>query len=64
MTTETTRIRYYVIEVARNLPLSEQLHYANDILCLEALSNERCFLEKIEASDSRITLTYHIRQKI
>jgi len=36
---------YYTVEVARDLPLSEQLHRANSKLSFEVSAEERIFLE-------------------
>ena len=38
---------YYTVEVARDLPLSEQLHKANIQICHDVNANEKVFLEDI-----------------
>ncbi len=60
--TETTENRYHTIEVDRDLPLCEQVHYVNTVLSLETLVSEKCYLEKIENRDGHMTLTYSLWQ--
>jgi hypothetical protein len=38
--------RYYSVKVMSRLPLSEQLHEANAVLCKEAAEDESVFLER------------------
>ena len=39
---------YYTVEVARDLPLSEQLHKANIQICHDVKANVKVFLEDIQ----------------
>ena len=49
---------YYTIEVASNLPLSEQLHKANAQLCFEVSVREKLFLEDIRFRNGCKILRY------
>jgi len=49
---------YYTIEVARDLPLSEQLHQANAQLCFEVSVQEKLFLEDIRFRNGYKVLRY------
>jgi hypothetical protein len=49
---------YYTIEVASNLPLSEQLHKANAQLCFEVSVREKLFLEDIRFRNGCKVLRY------
>jgi hypothetical protein len=47
MVAENQDSDYYTVEVARDLPLSEQLHKANIQICHDVNANEKVFLEDI-----------------
>ena len=49
---------YYTVEVARNLPLSEQLYEANAKLCFEVGADEKVFLEDIRFRNGYKVLRY------
>jgi len=49
---------YYTVEVARDLPLSEQLHRANSKLSFEVSAEERIFLEDIRFKNGYKVLRY------
>jgi len=49
---------FYTIEVARDLPLSEQLHKANAQLCFEVSAQEKLFLEDIRFRNGYKVLRY------
>jgi hypothetical protein len=49
---------YYTVEVARDLPLSEQLHQANIQLCYDVNANEKVFLEDIRFRNGYKVLRY------
>jgi hypothetical protein len=49
---------YYTIEVARDLPLSEQLRKANAQLCFEVNVQEKLFLEDIRLKNGYKVLRY------
>jgi hypothetical protein len=49
---------YYIIEVARDLPLAEQLHRANAQLCFEVSVREKLFLEDIRFRNGCKVLRY------
>ena len=46
MSTEEQDTRFFTVEIARNLPLSEQLHEANAQICFEAAHDEKVLLEE------------------
>jgi hypothetical protein len=48
MVTENQDSDYYTVEVARDLPLSEQLHKANIKICHDVNANVKVFLEDIQ----------------
>ena len=48
----------YTVEVARDLPLSEQLHQANTQLCFDVSAEERLFLEDIRVRNGYKVLRY------
>ena len=52
--------RYYSVKIPRNLPLSEQLHEANAVICTEAAKNESVFLERSETQNGHIVLLYRL----
>jgi len=49
---------YYTIEVARDIPLSEQLHKANAQMCFELRVEEKVFLEDIQLKNGHKVLRY------
>jgi hypothetical protein len=49
---------YYTVEVARDLPLSEQLHKANIQICHDINANEKVFLEDIQFRNGYRVLRY------
>ena len=49
---------YYTIEVARDLPLSEQLHKANNKICHDVKANVKVFLEDIQYKNGYKVLRY------
>ena len=49
---------YYTVEVARDLPLSEQLHKANNKICHDVKANEKVFLEDIQFRNGYKILRY------
>ena len=58
MAAENQDSNYYTIEVARDLPLSEQLHKANAQLCFEVSVHEKLFLEDIRFRNGYKVLRY------
>ena len=52
--------RYYSVKVMSNLPLSEQLHEANVLLCTEAAKDESVFLERSETQNGHRVLLYRL----
>ena len=58
MDTEKQDTDYYTIEVARDLPLSEQLHKANIQICHDVNANEKVFLEDIHFRNGYKVLRY------
>ncbi len=60
MPTKKQERRYHTIEIVCRLPLSEQLHEANDLLCLEAAIDEKVSLEKIKTRKGHILLFYRL----
>jgi hypothetical protein len=49
---------YYTVEVARDLPLSEQLHKANIQICHDVKANVKVFLEDIQFRNGYKVLRY------
>ncbi|UCE82886.1 MAG: hypothetical protein JSV47_14560 [Deltaproteobacteria bacterium] len=49
---------YCTVEVARDLPLSEQLHRVNSKLSFEVSAEERIFLEDIQFKNGYKVLRY------
>jgi hypothetical protein len=49
---------FYTIEVARDLPLAEQIHLANIQLCGEVSASEKLFLEDIRFKNGYKVLLY------
>ena len=60
MIVEERDIRFCRVKVARNLPLSEQLHEANAQLCFEVESDEKVFLEDIRVRNGYRVLRYRL----
>ena len=58
MEIEKSDERYYSVKVMSSLPLSEQLHEANSVLCTEAADDESVFLERSETQNGHIVLLY------
>lgn len=52
--------RYCSVKVMSSLPLSEQLHEANAVLCTEAADDESVFLERFETQNGHIVLLYRL----
>jgi hypothetical protein len=55
--------RYYSVKIRRSLPLAQQLHEANTLLCNEADEDESVFLEKWENRNGHIVLLYRLMGK-
>jgi hypothetical protein len=51
---------YYTIEVARDIPLAEQLHKANIQLCYDVSADEKVFLEDILFRNGYKILRYRL----
>ena len=60
MEIEKSDERYYSVKVMSSLPLSEQLHEANAVLCTEAAEDESVFLERFETQNGHIVLLYRL----
>lgn len=60
METKRSDERYYSVEIIRSLPLAEQLHEANALLCNEAAEDESVFLERMETRNGHIVLLYRL----
>jgi hypothetical protein len=58
MVTENQDPDYYTVEVARDLPLSEQLHKANIKICHDVNANVKVFLEDIQFRNGYKVLRY------
>ena len=58
MPTKNQDSKYYTIEVARDIPLSEQLHKANAQMCFELRVEEKVFLEDILLKNGHKVLRY------
>ena len=52
--------RYYSLKVIRSLPLAEQLHEANALICEEAAEDESVVLESSETRNGHIILLYRL----
>jgi hypothetical protein len=52
--------RYYSVKIIRSLPLAEQLHQANSLICAEASKDESVFLESSETRNGHIVLLYRL----
>jgi hypothetical protein len=53
-------VRDYTLKVNRRLPLSEQIHQVNDILCYQAGADDSCILEKVEEQNGYRFLYYRL----
>ena len=60
MPTEKEGTRFYTVEIARKLPLSEQLHEANAQICFEAADDENVLLEEIGFRNGYRVLRYRL----
>ena len=60
MPTEEQDTRFYTVEIARNLPLSKQLHEANAQICFEAADDEKVLLEEIGFRSGYRVLRYRL----
>ena len=54
--------RLFSVKIIRSLPLSEQLHEANALICAEAGQDESVFLESSQARNGHIVLRYRLRR--
>lgn len=63
METEKSDERYYSVKIMRSLPLAEQLHEANALICTEAADDESVFLESSEARNGDMILLYRLRRR-
>ena len=52
--------RYYSVKIMSSLPLSEQLHEANVLICTEAAEDESVFLERMQTRNGHILLLYRL----
>jgi kynurenine formamidase len=52
--------RYFSVKIISSLPLAEQLHEANALICTEAADDESAFLEKSETRNGHIVLLYRL----
>jgi hypothetical protein len=60
METRKTDERYISVRIVRSLPLAEQLHEANALLCNEASEDENVFLENLDFRNGHIVLLYRL----
>jgi len=58
MPSEKQSSDYYTVEVARDLPLSEQLHRVNIQLCHDLSAKEKVFLQDIRFRNGYKVLCY------
>ena len=58
MVTAKQDSEYYTVEVARDLPLAEQLHKANVQLCHDVNASVKLFLEDIQFRNGYKVLRY------
>ena len=63
MSTEKQEVDHCTVEVARDLPLSEQLHRANTQLCFEVSAKERMFLEDVRFRNGYKVLRYRFLER-
>jgi len=54
--------RYFSVKIIRSLPLAEQLHEANALICNEAAEDENVFLERSETRNGHLVLLYLLRR--
>lgn len=52
--------RYLSLKIVRSLPLAEQLHEANTLICNKAANDESAALESMETRNGDIILTYRL----
>lgn len=52
--------RYFSVYIDRSLPLAEQIHEANALLCNEAAGDESVFLEGSETRNGNLHLLYRL----
>jgi hypothetical protein len=65
MEIERSDERYYSVKIKRNLPLADQLHKANAVICTETAEDESVFLERSETQNGHIVLLYRLwRRKV
>jgi hypothetical protein len=55
--------RYYSIKIERSLPLTEQLHEANALICKEVAEDESVSLEGSETRNGHIHLLYRLGRR-
>ena len=63
METGKTKERHFSVKIIRSLPLAEQLHEANAIICNEAAEDESVFLESSETRNGHILLLYRLLRR-
>ena len=52
--------RYYSVKISRSLPLAEQIHEANALICTEAEEDESVFLQRLHTRNGHIILLYRL----
>ena len=52
--------RYYSVKIMRSLPLADQLHQANALICTEASEDESVVLESLETRNGHLLLLYRL----
>ena len=52
--------RHYSVKIMRSLPLAEQLHQANALICSEAAEDESVILERSETRNGHLVLLYRL----
>ena len=55
--------RYYSVKINRSLPLSQQIHEANALICNEAAEDESVFLENSKTRNGHTILLYRLRHR-
>jgi hypothetical protein len=63
METTKTDERYFSVKIMRSLPLSEQIHQANGLVCNEAAEGESVFLEGSETRNGHIHLLFRLGRR-
>jgi len=63
MEIEKDEERYYSVKIIRSLPLAEQLHEANALICNEAAEDESVFLVGSETLNGHILLLYRLYRR-